>query len=304
VEKEFRQIQWNDQLEADWHALLRLAATEDLADLGDLTTRALVKPEGIGHVAIVAREGGIIAGLAAVEMTAQFFDPRLEWTPMAADGQKIEPGDRLGTLEGPAEGILTAERTILNLLGRLSGIASLTAQYVDQIEGTGAKIYDTRKTTPGLRRLEKYAVRSGGGTNHRHGLYEAILIKDNHLAFGAETTFTPAEAVEKSRRFIDTHLPQPLRAKTIVEIEVDTLEQLEEVLPVGPDIVLLDNMSPEQLAQAVARRDAVNRSVELEASGGVNLETVRRIAQSGVDRISVGALTHSAVNQDLGFDWF
>ncbi len=310
MKKEFRQIDWNESLEADWHAILKIAAAEDLGDAGDLTTRALIPSGAIGRVAIASRQKGVAAGLAAVAATAEFFDSRLVWTAECDDGASVEPGARVGILEGPADGLLTAERTILNFLGRLSGVATLTAEYVAAIRGTKARIYDTRKTTPGWRRLEKYAVRLGGGTNHRTGLYEAILIKDNHLAFGAETAqsagthaYRPGEAVELGRRFIETHVPQSQRAEVIVEIEVDTLDQLDEVLPTGPDIVLLDNMTPETLAEAVRRRDAVNTEVDLEASGGVNLETVRGIAQSGVDRISVGALTHSAVGFDFGFDW-
>ncbi len=197
---------------------------------------------------------------------------------------------------------------MLNLLGRLSGIATLTSQYVEAVAGTGAQIYDTRKTTPGWRRLEKYAVRCGGGHNHRTGLFDAVLIKDNHLALGSRSTgkdatrFTPAEAVRRARRFIERS-GLPTANSTIVEIEVDTLEQLVEVLPAAPDIVLLDNMTPQQLRQAVATRDKIDRSIQLEASGGVNLDSVAAIAASGVDRISVGALTHSAVSLDLGLDW-
>jgi nicotinate-nucleotide pyrophosphorylase (carboxylating) len=205
----------------------------------------------------------------------------------------------------------------------MSGIATLTRQYVEAVRGTKARIYDTRKTTPGWRRLEKYAVRCGGGSNHRTGLFDAVLIKDNHLAFGdlalgdlalgdlalgAEASsanpvsYTPAEAVLRARRFLDE---QGLAAQgcTIVEVEVDTLEQLDEVLPAGPDIVLLDNMSPPMLVEAVARRNAAGSAADLEASGGVNFATVRQIAQTGVERISVGALTHSAVCLDVGLDW-
>jgi nicotinate-nucleotide pyrophosphorylase (carboxylating) len=203
---------------------------------------------------------------------------------------------------------LTAERLVLNLLGRLSGIATLTRKYVDAVAGTQSRIYDTRKTTPGWRRLEKYAVRCGGGCNHRTGLFDAVLIKDNHLAVGKEATdstarYTPAEAVARARRFIEEQAPEPAQGPMIVEVEVDTLEQLDEVLAAGPDLVLLDNMTPAQLREAVRHRDARNPTVELEASGGVRLETVRQIAQSGVDRISVGALTHAAVWLDFGLDW-
>jgi nicotinate-nucleotide pyrophosphorylase (carboxylating) len=224
------------------------------------------------------------------------------------DGRSVEPGDRVARMEGPARGILTAERPVLNLLGRLSGIATLTKRYVEAVVGTRARIYDTRKTTPGWRRLEKYAVRCGGGSNHRTGLFDAVLIKDNHLALGAGADdsavgYTPAEAVGRARRFVQQHAAGSGGGEMIIEVEVDTLEQLEEVLLAGPDIVLLDNMSPAVLAETVKRRDARNPRVELEASGGVGLETVRRIAASGVDRISVGALTHSAAWLDIALDW-
>ena len=311
--KQFHQIQWDDRLRADWRAILRLAVREDLEDAGDWTTRAIVPEDVLGAVAIVARQPGVVAGLAAVETTLEYFDARAEWLPDVQDGQSVRQGERLGRIEGPAAGLLGAERLVLNLLGRLSGIATLTARYVRAVQHTRATIYDTRKTTPGWRRLEKYAVRCGGGCNHRTGLFEAVLIKDNHLALGAQpsltsradtpASFTPAEAVVRARRYIEVHVPEPVRNTMIVEVEVDTLEQLEEVLPLGPDIVLLDNMSPAELGEAVARRDALAASVELEASGGVDLPAVGEIAKTGVDRISVGALTHSAVWLDVAMDW-
>ncbi len=315
MSKEFHQQTWDDRLDADWLGILRLAVREDLGDTGDWTTRALVSDEAIGRTAVVARQSGVVAGLPGAETALEHFDPRLEWLPEIEDGRSVEPGVCIARIEGPAGSLLTAERTVLNLLGRLSGIASLTRRYVDAVQETGARIFDTRKTTPGWRRLEKYAVRCGGGWNHRSGLFEAILIKDNHLAFGAQgesgspsssdagSTYTPAEAVERARRFIQVHVPESVRGGMIIEVEVDTLDQLDEVLEVSPDIVLLDNMSPAELREAVTRRDACKRSIELEASGGVSMETVRAIAAAGVDRISVGALTHSAACLDLGFDW-
>jgi nicotinate-nucleotide pyrophosphorylase (carboxylating) len=236
------------------------------------------------------------------------IDRRLQWFPLAKDGDPVAPGQQVARIEGPAAALLAAERLVLNFLGRMSGIATLTRQYVEAVAGTKARIYDTRKTTPGWRRLEKYAVKCGGGWNHRTGLFEALLIKDNHLALGAESAmrkgvkFSPAEAVVQARRFLQQSGRESL-GPLVVEIEVDTLDQLDEVLPVGPDIVLLDNMSPDQLRQAVARRNAAAPEVELEASGGVHLETIRAIAASGVERISVGALTHSAVSLDVGLDW-
>jgi nicotinate-nucleotide pyrophosphorylase (carboxylating) len=210
----------------------------------------------------------------------------------------------LATLAGPARSLLTTERVLLNLLSRLSGIATLTRRYVDAVAGLPVRIYDTRKTTPGWRRLEKYAVRQGGGWNHRSGLFDAVLIKDNHLAVAAAagSNLSPAEAVRQVRRSLDTAGPTTAASK-ILEVEVDTLEQLSQVLPNGPDIVLLDNMTLAQLRQAVALRNSAAPGVALEASGGVNLSTVGEIARTGVDRISVGALTHSAVALDIGLDW-
>jgi len=312
MKKQFhQQNDWDARLDADWGKLLQLAVEEDLADMGDITTRALVAEDAIGHAAIVARSSGVLAGTPGIAATLERFDSRLQWAPVLEDGKAVSPGDRVGQIEGPAAALLSAERTVLNFLSRLSGIATLTARYVEAIHGTSASIYDTRKTVPGWRRLAKYAVRCGGGRNHRAGLYDAVLIKDNHLAFGAHggwesesaRQFTPAEAVQKAREFIAIHVPAACREQVVIEIEVDTLEQLEEVLPQRPDIVLLDNMGPKTLQKAVSRRDALSPETELEASGGVNIETVRSLADSGVERISVGALTHSAVCLDFGLDW-
>lgn len=308
--KDFPQLTWDDRLEADWRWLLTLALVEDLGDpthtgpQGDVTTLALVPAEVAGRAAIVARQAGVVAGLPAVGPTFRETGGALTFHAAAADGDRVAPGVELGRIEGPAAAILTVERLLLNLLGRLSGIATLTRQYVDAIAGTGARIYDTRKTTPGWRRLEKYAVRCGGGYNHREALFAAVLIKDNHLALGAEregsgARFSPAEAVGRARRWLQQH---GASGESIVEVEVDTLEQLEAVLPAGPDIVLLDNMAPPTLREAVALRDRVRPEVELEASGGVELGTVRAMALSGVERISVGALTHSAPALDVGLD--
>jgi nicotinate-nucleotide pyrophosphorylase (carboxylating) len=303
--KDFHQTVWDARVDADWQAILHLAIAEDLGTEGDWTTRALVDENTPGKAAIVARQPGVVAGLPGVKIALDSIDRQLCWLPQTNDGGTVAPGESVGTIEGPARGLLVAERIVLNLLGRLSGIATLTRQYADAVAGTNARIYDTRKTTPGWRRLEKYAVRCGGGWNHRGGLNEAVLIKDNHLALGKQTTdhamrFTPAQAVARTRQFVALRANDPTM---IVEVEVDTLAQLEAVLPARPDIVLLDNIDPAQLSEAVARRNACNRAIELEASGGVNLATVRAIAQSGVDRISVGALTHSAVSLDFGLDW-
>jgi len=313
--KEFHQVVWDEQLEADCREILKLAAREDLGEAGDWTTRALIPEEALGSAAVVVRCAGVIAGLPAAEMILEYFDARLEWLPKVEDGRQVRPGECIARIHGPAASLLTVERLLLNMLGRLSGVATLTRRYVDAVKGTKARVYDTRKTTPGWRRLEKYAVRCGGGHNHRTGLFQAVLIKDNHLAADAPllptarscasqaALYTPAEAVRRVRQYIEVHVPQPLRKELIVELEVDTLEQLEQVLPVGPDIVLLDNMSPAELRRAVLRRDECNPAVELEASGGVDLDRIGEIAASGVDRISVGALTHSAVCLDLGLDW-
>lgn len=326
MSRDFQQHDWDRKIEWELHRLLELAVFEDVENIGDLTSRALI-PETVRAVATVhSRQDGVIAGIQAVSPILAAIDSQLTWTPEMKDGAVAIKGDRVGVLEGPARSLLTAERLVLNFMGRLSGIASLTRRYVEAVDGTGAGIYDTRKTTPGWRLLEKYAVRCGGGRNHRTGLFDAVLIKDNHLAFGQEDTghFRPADAVLKARKFFQHQkdsgcLPQPRGIDNfisatkppstetdplpIIEIEVDTLQQLEEVLPSQPDIVLLDNMDANQLRLAVEIRNRLNPSIQLEASGGINLESVRAVAKSGVERISVGALTHSAVGLDLGLDW-
>lgn len=305
---DFTQIAWSPQVEEDCRRIVRLAVFEDLDRGYDWTTVALA-PEGATAAAeVVARQAGTIAGLAALPIVLDEMDIQSQWQPRVQDGQQVAAGTVLATIGGSARDLLTSERLLLNLLGRLSGIATLTRRYVDAIAGTQARIYDTRKTTPGWRRLEKYAVHCGGGRNHRLGLYDAVLIKDNHLALGRQRDigqgYTPAEAVERARHFTRESLAGDPRAATmIVEVEVDSLEQLAQVLPAGPDIVLLDNMAADQLRQAVAARNEAAPAVELEASGGVNLDTVRHIAESGVERISVGALTHSAVSLDVALDW-
>jgi nicotinate-nucleotide pyrophosphorylase (carboxylating) len=300
--KDFRQAVWNDDLLKDWLQVLDLAIREDLGTTGDCTANALVPADARGKAAIATRKSGILAGEVAIAATAARFSPDLNWSPIVHDGQVVEAGQSIGVLEGPAADMLAAERPLLNFLGRLSGIASLTRRYVDLAAGTKAGIYDTRKTTPGWRSLEKYAVRCGGGRNHRAGLYEAVLIKDNHLALEAKSGYTPAEAVVRARQYCKLRLGE-LGQRMIVEVEVESLDQLDDVLIAGPDIVLLDNMSPDMLREAVARRDTAAPTVELEASGGIDLTTVRAIAETGVERISVGALTHSAAALDFGLDW-
>jgi nicotinate-nucleotide pyrophosphorylase (carboxylating) len=264
------------------------ALAEDLGLAGDITTDATVDAGATAKAVIAARRPGVLAGLDLAEAAFAAMDPSIMFTRAKADGDRIASGDVVASISGNARAILTGERVALNYLGRMSGIATLTRHYVDAIAGTKAAIVDTRKTTPGLRAFEKYAVRCGGGQNHRTGLFDAILIKDNHIvaAGGVEAALTRARAGAG-------HMVK-------IEIEVDTLQQLDHVLEHKVDVILLDNMPPETLREAVAR--VAGRALT-EASGGVNLDTVRDIAEAGVDLISVGALTHSAPVLDLGLDF-
>ncbi len=299
--RDFHQTEYDAELRDDMRKLLELAIREDSRDDGDLTSLALIPQNAPGAAAIVAREQGVVAGLVFAQELLEMIDPELKWNPSVEDGARVSKGDKLGVVSGPTLSMLTAERLLLNLVGRLSGVATQARRYVDAIAGTKAHIYDTRKTTLGWRRLEKYAVRCGGARNHRTGLYDAILIKDNHLAFGGISDFGPAEAVRRARKYLEEKFQG--RPLPMLEIEVDSLEQLAQVLPENPDVVLLDNMSPETMRQAVAMRDASGSSAELEASGGITLETARAKAESGVERVSVGAITHSAKTFDIGLDW-
>jgi nicotinate-nucleotide pyrophosphorylase (carboxylating) len=275
------------------NALIQLALAEDLGTAGDLTAQATIPAATQARSAFVPRKSGVIAGLPAVQLVARAVDPGLRFKALVADGSPVQAGTALATLEGSLRSILAAERTALNFVQHLSGIASLTRQYVDAVRDTTAKILDTRKTLPGWRLLEKYAVRMGGGVNHRMGLYDGILIKDNHLhGLGGDLR----QAVELARS-------QAFSRQLPVEVEVETLEQLEVALAVPADIVLLDNMTCDQLRLAVQRRNIVAPNVLLEASGGVNLTTVQSIAATGVDRISIGALTHSAPALDIALDY-
>lgn len=310
--RDYRQVEWDAALEDDLRQLIRLAVREDLEGQHDWTTCLLVDQAATARATVAARRDGTVAGLLGAALVLDEYDRRIRFTPLAADGDQVKRGTPLALIEGPARSLLIAERPLLNLLGHLSGIAMLTRRYVDAVAGTGARIYDTRKTMPGWRRLEKYAVRMGGAHNHRLGLFDGVLIKDNHLAQGATsaagTRFTPAEAVRKAREFRAAQAEAEPQARAfwealLVEVEVDRLDQLDLVLPERPDVVLLDNMTPDLLREGVQRRNAAAPDVELEASGGVNLSTVRGIAESGVDRISVGALTHSAEWWDVGLDW-
>lgn len=294
----------DDLLRDDLTQLVRLAIREDLARGYDLTTVAVVPPELSAAAHIIARVAGVAAGIELISWIVEVIGCDVQVELHTSDARPFQPGAALATLSGNARDVLTCERTVLNFLGRLCGIASWTAQHVAVIQDLPVRLYDTRKTTPGWRRLEKYAVHCGGGHNHRSGLHDAVLIKDNHLACHARSTgalLSPSQAIAHARKFLKE---QPdVSEHTIVEIEVDSLEQLADALTASPDIVLLDNMSNDQLQRAVAVRDATANGVQLEASGGVNLRTLRGIAETGVDRISVGALTHSAVNLDLGLDW-
>jgi nicotinate-nucleotide pyrophosphorylase (carboxylating) len=267
---------------------IREALAEDLGLAGDITTNATVAPDAKAEAVIATRRDGVVAGLPLAEAAFRALDPSITFKISKSDGSRVAAGDTIATVSGNARAILTAERVALNFMGRMSGIATLTRKYCDAISGSNAKIADTRKTTPGLRAFEKYAVRCGGGQNHRSGLFDAILIKDNHIVAAGGI-----EAAIKAAHIAAGHMLK-------IEVEVDTLEQLDQVLKHKIDAVLLDNMTPVQLKDAVKR---VAGRCLTEASGGVNLDTVRAIAESGVDMISVGALTHSAPVLDLGLDF-
>ena len=266
---------------------VRAALLEDLGRAGDITTNATIPAMKQARAVIAARQPGIVAGLDLAKAAFRLLDPALSFETRIADGAAVTPGAILATIEGPARALLSAERVALNFLGRLSGVATLTSRYVAAVAHTKVRIVCTRKTTPGLRTFEKYAVLCGGGFNHRFGLDDAILIKDNHIAV--------AGGIIPALRAVKAAIGHLVK----IEIEVDTLDQLDEVLTEGADVVLLDNMTPARLREAVAR---VKGRLLTEASGGVTLETVAAIAESGVDMISVGALTHSAQVLDVGLD--
>ncbi len=264
------------------------ALAEDLGRAGDITSNATIPAHDKARAFIAVRRDGTIAGLAFCESAFRQVDPATRFTARVADGTAVTAGSVIAEIEGPARPILSAERVALNFLGHLSGIATATAAYVARVAHTEAKICCTRKTTPGLRAFEKYAVRCGGGTNHRFGLDDAVLIKDNHIAAVGDI----AETIRRARAAVG-HLVK-------IEVEVDTLDQLRAALAAGPDAVLLDNMAPETLRQAV---EIVAGRAATEASGGVSLDTVAAIAETGVDMISVGAITHSAPVLDIGLDF-
>lgn len=269
-------------------AAVRSALEEDLGIAGDITTNATVAAGARSQALLAARSPGIVAGIALAEAAFRELDAACAFSIEIEDASAVAAGGIIARITGLSRALLSAERVALNFMGRMSGIATLTRRYVDAVAGTGAKILDTRKTTPGLRAFEKYAVRCGGGHNHRVGLFDAVLIKDNHIVAAGGIT-----AAIKAARTVSGHL-------TKVEVEVDTLEQLKLAMAEGVDCVLLDNMQPATLREAV--KIVAGRCLT-EASGGVNLTTVREIAATGVDLISVGALTHSAPVLDLGLDF-
>ena len=371
--KDYQAITWCSAVEDDFRSLLDIAIREDVESIGDLTSLSLIPEKAVGRAAVVARGEGVIAGMPTVQIICEAISPDLRWEPLVEDAAHVGKKQQIGILSGPARAMMQAERLILNFVARLSGIATTTNEYVQRIADTKSKVYDTRKTTPGWRLLEKYATCCGGAQNHRAGLYDAILIKDNHLALAAGRAglgaleYDPALAVRKVRRFLeeqDELGPRPpvhchgnliatckmrtsllaavaevtgsavlsqIIAKTpchklemanqenqqvprkpadnfpakdvIVEVEVDTFQQFEEVLSADPDIIMLDNMSCEMMRRAVELRNQRKPEIELEASGGITLNTIHDVAMTGVERISVGALTHSFQIFDLGLDW-
>lgn len=300
---EFHHVEWDEVLSArveraaaDWFA-------EDLGHECDWTSMSLIPAAARADLAVIARHAGVVAGIEAAAVVARVADPCLEWRAHVVDGSRVEAGAVIARVSGPTRSILAAERVMLNVLGRMSGVATATRRLVDAIAGTACRVYDTRKTIPGWRLLDKYATRLGGGWNHRLGLYDAILIKDNHLGALATERVGPAEAVRRARAFVERTFPPDRSRNMVVEVELDAVEPLQEVLAAGPDVVLLDNMSLGDLAAAVAIRDASGKRVVLEASGGVRPDTVGAIAHTGVDRISTGWPTHHAPWLDVALDW-
>lgn len=278
-------------------ALIEAAKLEDLGPDGiDATSACFIDADTTGSATFVNREAGTIAGLSALKTICKVYGGRVTYSLQHSDGDPARPGKPLATLTGPMRDLLAIERIALNIMTHLSGIATLTAKYVAKCEGTKANIYDTRKTLPGLRGLQKYAVTCGGGKMHRMGLYDAVLIKDNHLAG------TPLDRLAQKLTESAGQARRLTPGIQFIMVEVDTIDQLSEVLKAPIDIVLLDNMPLSALTQAVTMRNQHAPQIELEASGGVNLDTVGNIARTGVDRISVGALTHSAPSLDIGLD--
>lgn len=268
--------------------ILRAALREDLGSAGDITSEITIPDEAQASAQVVARAPGCIAGIEHTLRVFSLLDAGISADALVSDGDMVEAGTVLATLAGSARAILAGERVALNLLGRLSGIATATREFVDKVAGTRAKILDTRKTTPLLRALEKMAVTAGGGSNHRMGLYDAVLIKDNHI----RAVGSAAEAVARAR----AHVAPDVR----VEVEIETLADLEAVIEAGADVVLLDNMAPDVMRAAVEK--TAGRCI-LEASGGISAENVRSVAETGVDLISIGSITHSAPSLDVALDF-
>jgi len=299
----FRQLHWDDHLARHVAAQAKAWLLEDLGHECDWTSVSLVPADATSRLGVVARRPGVIAGLAAAVVVANVADPDLVFEPLVADGTVVAAGQTVATLAGHTRSVLTAERVILNLMGRLSGVATATRRLVDAVRGTRCRVYDTRKTVPGWRLLDKYATRVGGGWNHRLGLYDAILVKDNHLAALKAEGVSPAEAVRRARGFLSKAFPPERAAAMVVEIEIESIDQLFSVLEAKPDVILLDNMQADELTSCVAMRDAANAGVILEASGGIRPDTVSAIAQTGVDRVSSGWPTHDAPWLDVALDW-
>ncbi len=272
------------------HAIVAQALREDIGQ-GDLTTLAVIPADTPAVAHVVMREAGVLAGLPLLQAVFEQVDPALTIHLHVQDGDQVSAGTAVAQITGPARGLLTGERVALNLIQRMSGIATTTARYVAAVEGLPVRILDTRKTTPGLRLLEKYAVRMGGGVNHRFGLYDAVMLKDNHLALLAARGIDLATAVQQARAAVG-----PL---VKIEVEVETPEQADMAASAGADVILLDNMSPAMLRTAIER---VRGRALLEASGGITLATIRAVAETGVNYISVGALTHSAGALDIALD--
>jgi nicotinate-nucleotide pyrophosphorylase (carboxylating) len=279
-------LDWSQYIDID--DFLRAALAEDLGDQGDLTSDATIAEDASAVAHLAARADGCVSGLGAALRVFELVDANLETLALVHDGDLVEAGNRLATVTGSARSILAGERVALNVLGQLSGVATMTRRIVDCVEGTNAEIIDTRKTVPLMRSLQKMAVVAGGGRNHRMGLYDQVLIKDNHI----RAVGTAAEAVRRARAHVGEDV--------LVEVEIQNLADLSSVIEAGADLVLLDNMTPDMMRSSVA---AAAGRVRLEASGGISLANVRAVAESGVDRISIGALTHSAAALDVALDF-
>ena len=280
-----------DELKLDDIRMQVLAALQEDIGAGDITTDNIVAPQATAHAEIVAKQDGTLAGIGVAETVFTALDPQAKFEKRIEDGADFTSGDVLAAVEGEGAALLKAERTALNFLQRLTGIATLTHRFVEAVAGTEAQILDTRKTTPGWRALEKYAVRCGGGVNHRMGLYDAVLIKENHIRMAAESGRTIKQTLDALR--------EKLGAEVFVEIEAHTLNEVAACLASTPDCILLDNMSTAEMQQAVLMGRKTNDKVLFEASGNVSLDTVAEIAATGVHRISIGALTHSAPAADV-----